>query len=173
LVDPQTGQEFLVDTTTGLLQSLNPITNLLEDATIDVPENGERVLELVTTPGSAGPFNAVIEFLDEDTTTNTILETVTVTGTAQNCTVRGTSGDDPLLTDTPGDDVICGFEGNHTITAPNGGDDVVIGGPGNDTIIIKDEVKKNDLANGGSGKDSCQKDKKDKTVKCGSAKKPK
>lgn len=181
LIDPETGQEFAVDTVTGLLQLLDdtgqvatdPLTGLPILGSIDIPSNGEKVIQLVTSPTAAGPVNAVINFLDDDPLTNTVVQTVTVAGEARNCTVPGTPGND-TLTDTPGDDVICGGDGDDTINAPNGGNDVVIGEAGNDTISIKDRVKKNDTANGGSGKDVCKKDKKEKVASCGkSAKKAK
>lgn len=150
---------------------LDLVTGLLElDTPIELDPNETIELVLKTTPDGEGTLKLVIDFLNE--ALGDVLGTVTVTGTARDCTIPGTTGND-TLTDTPDDDIICGFEGNDTITAPNGGDDVVLGGPDNDTINIKDGVRKNDLANGGTGKDSCKKDRKDKKVKCGTTKKPK
>jgi hypothetical protein len=150
---------------------LDLVTGLLElDTPIELDPNETIELVLKTTPDGEGTLKLVVDFLNE--ALGDVLGTVTVTGTARDCTIPGTTGND-TLTDTLEDDIICGFEGNDTITAPNGGEDVVLGGPDNDTINIKDGVRKNDLANGGTGKDSCKKDRKDKKVKCGTTKKPK
>ena len=52
--------------------------------------------------------------------------------TEDECTIRGTLGDDMLL-GTAMVDLICGFGGNDTIDG-GGGDDTIYGGPGDDTI---------------------------------------
>ena len=49
------------------------------------------------------------------------------------CTVLGTTGDDPNLRGTAGDDVICGLGGVDTMTGL-GGNDLIVGGNGKDTI---------------------------------------
>jgi Ca2+-binding RTX toxin-like protein len=126
-------------------------------------ETVQLVIDIV--PETAGAIELNIDLLND--LIRTILPApIQIIGNAQDCTISGTDGDN-TLTDTPGDDVICGKGGNDTITAPNGGDDVVLGQEGNDTISLKDGVKKNDLANGGSGRDVCKKDKKDKVQSCG------
>ena len=49
------------------------------------------------------------------------------------CDVEGTPGDDPNLTGTVGDEVICGFGGDDVIEG-GGGDDVIVGGAGTDEV---------------------------------------
>ncbi|MGH3088823.1 MAG: calcium-binding protein, partial [Rubrobacteraceae bacterium] len=89
------------------------------------------------------------------------------------CTITGTEGDD-VLRGTPGRDVICGLGGNDTIRGL-GGNDVIYGDAGNDRIFgqggndrlkAKDGVRGNDLANGGSGRDRCAADPRDRRVSC-------
>jgi Ca2+-binding RTX toxin-like protein len=169
LVDPQTGQEFVVDTATGVLQVLNPLLNVLEDTPITLEGTEQRVLELVFSPDNPGTINLVLKLLEN--TTNTVLAEVPVTGTAQRCTpsTTGTSGDDTIR-DTNADEVICGLEGNDTIKATAGGKDTIIAGKGRDTVNFRDGVKR-ERANGGSGKDLCKvKDPKDKVKNCGTKK---
>jgi hypothetical protein len=170
LLDPQTGQEFVLDTATGVLQVLNPLTNLLEDTPIELEGTQKRVLELVFSPDTPGTINLVLKLLD-NIVTNTVLGTVPVTGTAHTCTptTTGTKGRDTIR-DTPADEVICGRGGNDTIKATAGGKDIIIGGKGSDTINFKDGVQR-ERANGGSGKDLCKmKDKKDRVKSCGTNK---
>jgi Ca2+-binding RTX toxin-like protein len=49
------------------------------------------------------------------------------------CTVTGTTGNDPALGGTVGDDVICALDGDDTING-SPGDDIIIGGEGDDEI---------------------------------------
>ncbi len=51
----------------------------------------------------------------------------------EGCDVTGTPGDDPNLTGTGGDDVICGLGGDDVIDG-GGGDDVIVGGTGTDEV---------------------------------------
>jgi Ca2+-binding RTX toxin-like protein len=82
------------------------------------------------------------------------------------CTIRGTSGDD-RLEGTTGADVICGFEGDDVLFGHEGNDvirggpgqDQLIGGPGADTLqgdsgpdSLRGDTG-NDLISGGSGPD--------------------
>jgi hypothetical protein len=158
LVDPQTGDEFLIDPVTGLL------TNLL-GTTLTLPEGEKTVLNLVFSPTTQGPIDATLKLLEAGT--NTVIKEVPVTGQARDCSsTPATNGDDVLTDPTPGDDVVCGLGGNDTITETLGGKDIFVGGPGNDKLNVKDGAK-SDVASGGSGKDTCTKDKKDKKVNCG------
>jgi hypothetical protein len=175
LVDQSTDEEFVVDAVTGLLKLKDPVTGLLTDTVINLQEGQERVFTAVFSFADGADktdIGGILEFVDADPLTNTVIDTVTVQGKSRQCTVEGTEGDDPNLTDLPGETVICGFGGNDTINASlskdaNGGKDVILGGPGNDTINMKDGVRK-EYANGGSGKDLCKpKDQRDKTVSCG------
>jgi Ca2+-binding RTX toxin-like protein len=68
------------------------------------------------------------------------------------CDVLGTSGDDPSLDGTPGDDVICGLGGADSIDAGDG-DDTVFGGDGGDKI---DGGRGVDAIFGGDGPDGIQ-----------------
>lgn len=84
------------------------------------------------------------------------------------CTVEGTSGPDPELKGTDGDDVICGYQGHDTIDGMGGNDivygnmgkDVLVGGEGNDALFGgngKDRLSDaagSDALFGGNGKDS-------------------
>ena len=177
LVDQSTGEEFIVDTVTGLLTVLDPITGLPVDALIDLQGNSQRVFDAVFEFADGADLTDIggtLEFLDADPLTNTVFDSATVAGQSRQCTVEGTENADNL-TDVPGDSVICGFGGNDTIDASlaNGGDDVILGGTGDDTINMKDGLRR-EYANGGSGKDLCKpKDKKDKTKSCGTKKKRK
>lgn len=49
------------------------------------------------------------------------------------CDITGTPADDPALTGTAGNDVICGLGGNDTIDG-GGGNDTIAGGDGNDIV---------------------------------------
>jgi hypothetical protein len=171
LVDRLTGDEFVVDALTGLLQ--DPLTILEGEQ--------DRILDVVFRVTEEGPVQFVVEFLDDDPLTDTIIDTVTVTGEGRQCTIVGTEGDDQGVTavrdtaagteDQP--EVVCGLGGNDEILATAGGNDIIVGGPGNDTINMKDRVRK-EYASGGSGKDLCKpKDKKDKVKSCGTKKKGK
>lgn len=78
-------------------------------------------------------------------------------GTAAECTIIGTEGDD-ILEGTPGDDVICGLGGNDIIKG-GPGNDLIRGGPGDD-IISGDKGRDtlfggrgNDTLDGGRGSD--------------------
>jgi Ca2+-binding RTX toxin-like protein len=64
------------------------------------------------------------------------------------CTITGTAGND-TLNGTTGDDVICGLGGNDTING-RGGDDRILGGAGNDTLL---GGPGDDEIDGGSGTD--------------------
>ena len=171
LVDQSTGEEFIVDTATGLLTVLDPITGLPVDAVIDLQGNTQRIFNAVFEFADGTDLTDIggtLEFLDNGTTPNTV-DTVTVAGQSRQCTVEGTEGDDALISDVPGDSVICGLGGNDTIDASlaNGGDDTILGGTGDDTINMKDGTRR-EYANGGSGKDLCKpKDKKDRVKSCG------
>lgn len=100
------------------------------------------------------------------------------------CTIVGTAGKDVILaSQSPGDDTICTLGGDDQVDA-GAGDDTIKGGGGVDTLVgglgsdkvygeagadslnIRDGVKGNDLAGGGSGTDSCTRDKKDKIMSC-------
>ncbi len=70
-------------------------------------------------------------------------------GALQVCTITGTSGDDPNLTGTAGNDVICGLGGNDTIRGL-GGNDIIYGGPGADKLFGGDGT---DALNGEDGND--------------------
>ena len=178
LRDPETGREFAVDTVTGLLQLLDPVTGLpvLDPitglpvlSTINIPATGERALDLIVTPSAAGPFKGVVEFLGGGSMSNTVVQTVTVSGEARECSNLGQTEGNDTVTDTPADEVICGLGGDDTINATAGGDDIILGGAGNDNITFKDKVKK-EFANGNAGQDLCgkkAKDKKDKIKSCG------
>ncbi len=78
-------------------------------------------------------------------------------GTAAECTIIGTPGDD-VLKGTSGDDVICGLGGNDTING-GPGNDIIRGGLGDDTIFGdngRDTLfggKGNDTIDGGKGQD--------------------
>ncbi len=150
----------------GALKIVDPITGLLVDTItgLNIPGNTQKTLELVLNPTAGGPIEATLNLIDS--TTTTVLQTVPVTGTGQQCTISGTPNDDPALVGTPGNDVICGLAGNDTIDATQGGKDIVFGNEGNDTINIKDG-KRRDKADGGVGQDLCQKDRKDKAKSCG------
>jgi CSLREA domain-containing protein len=54
---------------------------------------------------------------------------------AQACDITGTSADDPALSGTSADEIICGLEGDDTID-PGGGDDVIVGGSGVDELDL-------------------------------------
>ena len=54
---------------------------------------------------------------------------------AQACDVTGTPADDPALSGTSADEIICGLEGDDTID-PGGGDDVIVGGSGADELDL-------------------------------------
>jgi Ca2+-binding RTX toxin-like protein len=168
LVDTLTGEEFVLDPITGL------VTSLLGGDPLTIVDGGERVLEIVLEPTEEGPINLKLLIDLLNSTTDTLIKEVPVIveGEGHTCTISGTDEtNDELVDPSPDDDVVCGLGGNDTIRPnpnPNlgGGDDVFIGGPGNDTLNVKDG-RRNDVASGGSGKDTCQKDKKDKKVNCG------
>src|SRR5262245_18913326 len=54
-------------------------------------------------------------------------------GSTAMATINGTSGNDPSLTGTTGDDQIFGLEGNDSLFGL-AGNDLLDGGPGNDTL---------------------------------------
>lgn len=87
------------------------------------------------------------------------------------CTIGGTPAGETIY-GTSSRDVICGLGGNDTIRAGGGNDavrggsgsDRIVGGAGsdklygeggNDTLSTTDGVRSNDLADGGSGRDTC------------------
>jgi Ca2+-binding RTX toxin-like protein len=159
----------------GFLDLLTGVLDLTDPLVIEPGETVELVIEVL--PDGEGIINLTINLLEE--TSNTVLETVTVTGEGRQCTIVGTEGDDQGVTavrdtaagteDQP--EVVCGLGGNDEILATAGGNDIIVGGPGNDTINMKDGVRK-EYASGGSGKDLCKpKDKKDKVKSCGTKKK--
>jgi Ca2+-binding RTX toxin-like protein len=63
--------------------------------------------------------------------------------------VIGTSGDDPALTGTSGDDIICGLGGNDTLIGMEG-NDLLLGGDGNDLL---EGNAGSDTLKGGAGDD--------------------
>jgi hypothetical protein len=160
-LEDQTGKEldFVIDPLTGLLNLGTPLT---------LPEGEKTVLNLVFSPTTQGPIDATLKLIEAGT--NTVIKEVPVAGQAHNCsflpTTLATENDDVLTDPTPEDDVVCGLGGNDTIKETLGGKDIFIGGPGNDKLNVKDGAK-SDVASGGSGKDTCTKDKKDKKVNCG------
>ncbi len=97
----------------------------------------------------------------------------------EHCTIAGTEGDDHLV-GTAGRDVICGFGGEDLILPKGGGNlvyagsgddhiegtgsgkDRLFGGPGDDTIYARDGIERNDVAVGGSGRDSITVDRGDR-----------
>jgi tannase/feruloyl esterase/hemolysin type calcium-binding protein/3HB-oligomer hydrolase 3HBOH len=112
-------------------------------------------------------------------------------GSGPECTITGTQGNDELA-GTSRDDVICGLGGDDEIHG-NGGDDTirgdsgndalnggssndtVIGGTGNDELSgvdgddrlnARDEVRGNDDADGGTGRDTCTTDPGDSVSSC-------
>jgi CSLREA domain-containing protein len=115
----------------------------------------------------------------------------TVVGTPGPDVLRGGEGNDAIfglggndkIFGLGGDDDVCSGKGNDTLeggedndTLEGGeGKDLLRGGQGNDRLFglrgedrlnTKDDVRKNDLANGGSSKDVCRTDPKDKRVSC-------
>jgi Tol biopolymer transport system component len=74
------------------------------------------------------------------------------------CTIRGTSGPDPALLGTEGNDVICALAGDDVVQAGLGSD-LVLAGPGNDTVAGEDGADSliggadNDALDGGAGFD--------------------
>ena len=100
------------------------------------------------------------------------------------CTIVGTAGEDVILaSQSAGGDTICTLGGNDQVDAGAGGDtvkggggaDTLVGGTGSDkvygegggdTLKVKDGVMGNDMADGGSGTDSCTRDRKYKLVNC-------
>jgi len=103
-------------------------------------------------------------------------------GRLPGCTLTGTNGDE-VLNGTPGYDVICGrggddrlrgFGANDRILGGAGndvlyggvGDDLVFGQENDDIVNTKDGVEGNDVAVGGSGRDSCRTDPEDRKLSC-------
>ncbi len=80
------------------------------------------------------------------------------------CTITGTTGND-VLRGTTGNDVICGLGGNDTLTG-GAGNDTLRGGPGRDYLNTKDRVRRNDVADGGTGYDTCKTDRRDTRISC-------
>lgn len=80
--------------------------------------------------------------------------------TGDDCTIRGTEGDD-VLVGTPGADVICGYGGNDVLRGLRGadrllggdGDDTLFGHRGGDTLL---GGAGDDIARGGRGQDACE-----------------
>jgi Tol biopolymer transport system component len=98
------------------------------------------------------------------------------------CTIAGT-GEGEVLTGTGGDDVICGFGGDDVIRSRGGGDtlrgggdddsmlggagaDTLRGASGNDVLDARDDVRGNDLADGGLERDVCVSDRRDTKISC-------
>lgn len=98
------------------------------------------------------------------------------------CTITGNNGDN-VLNGTPAYDVICGLGGDDRIRSlgatdrilGGAGNDVLYGGEGDDLVFgqenddivnTKDGVEGNDVAVGGSGKDSCRTDPEDRKQSC-------
>jgi Tol biopolymer transport system component len=98
------------------------------------------------------------------------------------CTITGNNGD-KVLNGTPGYDVICGLGGDDRIRGygatdrirGGAGNDVLYGGEGDDLVFgeenddivnTKDGVEGNDVAVGGSGRDSCRTDPEDLKLSC-------
>ena len=98
---------------------------------------------------------------------------VNVVGTAGGDTLLGSGRSDSILAlagadevfGNGGDDVICGGGGKDTIRG-GGGNDRLFGQDRGDTLITRDGVRGNDLANGGSGTDTCRTDAEDRKVSC-------
>jgi Tol biopolymer transport system component len=70
---------------------------------------------------------------------------------ADDCTIRGTAGDDQLI-GGPGPDLICGYGGNDMLLGAGGADEL-FGGAGDDTLI---GGRGRDLADGGPGLNLCR-----------------
>jgi hypothetical protein len=98
------------------------------------------------------------------------------------CTISGNNGDN-VLNGTPAYEVICGLGGDDRIrglgatdrirggvgndTLYGGeGDDLVFGEEGDDIVNTIDSVEGNDVAVGGSGRDSCRTDPEDRKLSC-------
>jgi Ca2+-binding RTX toxin-like protein len=98
------------------------------------------------------------------------------------CTMTGTDEGEVLI-GTRRDDVICGFGGGDVVRGRGGGDtllgggggDSMVGGGGGDTLRgargedvldTQDDVRGNDLADGGLGRDVCVADRRDTTISC-------
>jgi Tol biopolymer transport system component len=98
------------------------------------------------------------------------------------CTITGNNGDE-VLNGTPGYDVICGLGGadrirglgatdrirggaGNDILYGGEGDDLVFGEEGDDIVNTTDGVEGNDVAVGGSGRDSCRTDPEDTKLSC-------
>ena len=98
---------------------------------------------------------------------------VNVVGTAGGDVLRG-SGRSEAILGLAGADEIFGGSGNDVICAGGGkdtlrgesGNDQLFGQDGSDLLNTKDGVQGNDLANGGSGTDTCKTDPEDKRVSC-------
>lgn len=98
---------------------------------------------------------------------------VNVVGTAGGDVLRG-SGRSEAILGLAGADEIFGGSGNDAICAGGGkdtlrgesGNDQLFGQDGSDLLNTKDGVQGNDLANGGSGTDTCKTDPEDKRVSC-------
>lgn len=98
------------------------------------------------------------------------------------CTITGNNGDN-VLNGTPGYDVICGLGGDDRLRGfgatdrilGGAGNDVLYGGVGDDLVFgqenddivnTRDGVEGNDVAVGGSGRDSCRTDPEDRKLSC-------
>jgi Ca2+-binding RTX toxin-like protein len=89
------------------------------------------------------------------------------------CTITGTDEGEVLI-GTSRDDVICGFGGGDVVRGRGGGDtvrggggdDTLRGGGGDDVLNTQDDVRGNDLADGGLGRDVCVADRRDTTISC-------
>ena len=98
---------------------------------------------------------------------------VNVVGTAGGDTLLGSGRSDAILALTGadevfgngGDDVICGGGGKDTLRGESG-NDRLFGQDGGDTLNTRDGVRGNDLANGGSGTDTCRTDQEDRKASC-------
>ena len=98
---------------------------------------------------------------------------VNVVGTAGGDTLRGSGRSDAILSlagadevfGGGGNDVICAGGGKDTLRGDSGSDRL-FGQDGGDTLNTRDGVRGNDLANGGTGTDTCRTDPEDRKVSC-------
>ena len=78
--------------------------------------------------------------------------------------LRGEGGND-RLSGGDGDDQVIGGEGNDRLSG-GPGRDVLSGQDGRDYLNTRDNVRGNDIANGGAGADSCEIDRRDTRTSC-------
>jgi CSLREA domain-containing protein len=87
-----------------------------------------------TVDGAAGPGESVTATATElDGSGNPLSTSEFALNITEGCDIEGTSGDDPALTGTAADEVICGFDGEDVIDGA-GGEDVILGGEGDDEV---------------------------------------